>query len=69
LTATAISIPQAQEIATRRIPGEVIGQEISRKRGAVLYSFDIRTETGITEVYVKAANGQVARVIHTKRDL
>lgn len=66
-SASAVSIPQAREIATRYMPGEVVGEEISRRKGDLLYSFYIRTETGITEVYIKAASGEVARVIRAKR--
>ena len=67
VTASAVSIAQARGIALRHVPGEVVGKEISRKKGDLLYSFYIRTETGITEVYIKAASGEVARVIRAKR--
>jgi hypothetical protein len=66
-SASEVSIPQARQIAMRYMPGEVVGEEISRKKGDLLYSFYIRTETGITEVYIKAASGEVVRVIRAKR--
>lgn len=64
LSASAVSILHARDIATRFQPGEIVGEEISRKKTGLLYSFYIRTQTGITEVYIKAASGEVASVIH-----
>jgi Zn-dependent protease with chaperone function len=66
LTASAVSIPEARSIALRYLPGEVVGEEISRKKGVLLYSFYVRTEAGIGEVYIKAASGEVTRVKHAK---
>jgi beta-lactamase regulating signal transducer with metallopeptidase domain len=62
LTASAVSIPEARSIALRYMPGEVVGEEISRKKGDLLYSFYVRTQADISEVYVRAASGEVARV-------
>jgi len=67
LTASAVSIPEARNIALRYMPGEVVGEEISRKKGDLLYSFYVRTEAGISEVYIRAASGEVARVNDAKR--
>jgi Zn-dependent protease with chaperone function len=59
---SAISISHARETAIRYLPGEVVGEEIRRKDGTLLYSFYIRTKTGISEVYIKASSGEVASV-------
>jgi hypothetical protein len=67
LSASAVSIPHARDIATRFQPGEIVGEEISRKKTGLLYSFYIRTQTGVTEVYIKAVSGEVARVIRMQR--
>lgn len=46
-----ITKEQAQEIATKRAPGNVESAELEREHGKLVYSFDIRNSKGtITEV-------------------
>jgi len=61
--APVISIPRARETAMRYLGGQVVGEEVSRKDGVLLYSFYIQTCSGIREVYIKASSGEVDRVV------
>ena len=57
-----ISKEKAQAIALKRAPGTVESSELEREKGTLVYSFDIRTGKGITEVLVSAIDGHVVNV-------
>ncbi|MGB9178372.1 MAG: PepSY domain-containing protein [Pyrinomonadaceae bacterium] len=59
-----ITMEQAREIALQRAPGTVESGELEREHRQLVYSFDIRTATDITEVQVNAITGKIARVEH-----
>jgi uncharacterized membrane protein YkoI len=60
-----ITKEQAQEIALKRVPGNVESGELEREHGKLVYSFDIRNSKGtIDEVQVSAITGKIVRVEH-----
>ena len=59
-----ISKEKAEEIALKKAPGTVESRELEREKGTLVYSFDIRTGKGITEVLVSALDGHVVDVHH-----
>jgi uncharacterized membrane protein YkoI len=66
--AAKITKEQAQEIATKRAPGNVESAELEREHGKLVYSFDIRNSKGtITEVQVSAITGKVVSVEHENK--
>ena len=63
-----ITKERAQEIATKRAPGNVEGAELEREHGKLVYSFDIRNSKGtITEVQVSAITGKIISVEHENK--
>jgi hypothetical protein len=59
-----ISKEKAQEIALKKAPGTVESSELEREKGTLVYSFDIKTAKGITEVLVSAIDGHVVSASH-----
>jgi hypothetical protein len=59
-----ISKEKAQEIALKKAPGTVESSELEREKGTLVYSFDIKTGKGVTEVLVSAIDGHVVSVSH-----
>jgi uncharacterized membrane protein YkoI len=54
-----ISMDEARKTALERVPGTVESSELEKEHGKLVYSFDIRTAEGITEVWVDAKSGEV----------
>ena len=59
-----ISKEKAQEIALKKAPGTVESSELEREKGTLVYSFDIKTAKGITEVLVSAIDGHTVSTSH-----
>ena len=59
-----ISMEKAKEIALKKAPGTIKSSELEREHGKLIYSFDISTKKGVTEVNVDAMNGSIANVQH-----
>ena len=62
-----ISCEQAQKTALARMPGsKVVSAELEEEHGQLVYSFDLRPAkgSGIDEVQVSAATGEVVSVEH-----
>ena len=59
-----ISKEKAQEIALKKAPGTVESSELEREKGTLVYSFDIKTAKGITEVLVSAIDGHIVSTSH-----
>jgi hypothetical protein len=58
-----ISMKKARSIALKKVPGGTIASsELERENGKLIYSFDIKTSKGVTEVNVNAINGEVVDV-------
>ena len=58
-----ISMRKAKSIALKQVPsGKINSAELEREGGKLIYSFDIKTGAGITEVNVDAMNGKVVDV-------
>lgn len=58
-----ISMKQAKAIALKKVPnGKIESAELENEGGKRIYSFDIKTTSGITEVNIDAKNGQVVAV-------
>ena len=54
-----LSMEQAQKIALEKEPGKIESKELEKEQGKLIYSFDIRTATGLHEVIVDAMTGNV----------
>ena len=54
-----ISMQQAEKTALAKEPGTIKSKELEREHGKLIYSFDIRTKSGIHEVNVDATTGDV----------
>jgi uncharacterized membrane protein YkoI len=54
-----ISMQQAEKTALVMEPGTIKSKELERENGKLIYSFDIRTKSGIREVNVDAISGNV----------
>lgn len=58
-----ISMGEANEIALKRVPGEVVKSELEYDDGMILYEIDIRTAEGKKyEVKVDAVTGEIMKV-------
>mgnify|MGYP001199470389 FL=1 len=57
-----INSEAAIQIALQRVPGQVIKVELDHEDGILIYEIDIRTQTGVYEVHVHAATGQILKV-------
>lgn len=64
-----ITIEAAREIALKKVPGTVIEGELEKEHGKLVYSFDIKIESGkIMEVWVDAKTGNVLRAEEDTED-
>jgi peptidase YpeB-like protein len=54
-----LSMEQAQKIALGKEPGRIKSKEFEKEQGKLIYSFDIRTASGLHEVNVDAMTGNV----------
>src|SRR5512140_3449603 len=52
-----IPMAQAEKVALKKAPGTVKSSELEREHGTLIYSFDINTKKGVTEVNVNAMTG------------
>jgi uncharacterized membrane protein YkoI len=59
-----ISMDRATEIALKRVPGKIKSSELEREHGKLIYSFDITTKKGVTEVNVDAITGKIVGTQH-----
>lgn len=59
-----ISMEKAKMIALKTAPGKIKSAELEREHGKLIYSFDINTNKGVTEVNVDALNGKVVGTQH-----
>lgn len=59
-----ITMAQARATALSKAPGEVKSAELENEHGKLIYSFDIATANGVTEVNVNAIDGKVVAVQH-----
>ena len=60
-----ISMQQAGKIALGKVKGgKIESGELEREHGKLIYSFDIKSPTGITEVNVSAIDGKIVAVQH-----
>lgn len=57
-----INSEAAIQIALQQVPGQVIKVELDYENGILVYDIDIRTQSGVYEVHVNAATGQVLKV-------
>ncbi|UZQ86198.1 PepSY domain-containing protein [Thermoclostridium stercorarium] len=57
-----IDAETAIQTALQRVPGQVVKVELDDENGFLIYEIDIRTPSGIYEVHVNAATGQVLRI-------
>lgn len=57
-----INSEAAIQIALQRVPGQVIKVELDNDNGILVYEIDIRTTSGVYEVYVHAITGQILKV-------
>ena len=54
-----LTTAQAQKIALEKEPGKIESKELETEHGKLIYSFDIRTASGLHEVNVDAMTGNV----------
>ena len=59
-----ISMKKARGIALKKAPGKISSAELERENGKLIYSFDINTKKGVTEVNVDAINGSIVAKRH-----
>jgi len=57
-----INSEAAIQIALQQVPGQVIKVELDYENGILVYEIDIRTPSGIYEVYVNAVTGQILKI-------
>jgi|LFRM01.1.fsa_nt_gb uncharacterized membrane protein YkoI len=57
-----INSETAIQIALQQVPGQVIKVELDDENGFLVYEIDIRTQTGVYEVHVNAATGQILKI-------
>jgi uncharacterized membrane protein YkoI len=57
-----INTEAAIQIALQQVPGQVIKAELDYENGILIYEIDIRTISGVYEVYVHAFTGQILKV-------
>ena len=55
---------KAEAIALKKAKGTVESAELEKEHGALVWSFDIRTASDITEVLVNANDGSIVAVQH-----
>jgi uncharacterized membrane protein YkoI len=60
-----ITMDQARRIALDKVKGgKIESGELEREQGKLIYSFDIRSKGGVTEVNVNALDGKIVAVQH-----
>jgi len=59
-----ISMEKAKKIALKQASGKIKSSELEREHGKLIYSFDIITKKGVTEVNVDALTGKVVATQH-----
>ena len=59
-----VSIEAARATALKKVPGEILEEELEKEHGKLVYSFDIRAtgQKDITEVQVSAMDGSIVSV-------
>jgi len=57
-----INVEAAIMIALQRIPGQVMKVEFDYENGFLVYEIVIRNPSGVYEVHVNAASGQIIKV-------
>jgi len=58
-----ISMNKARSIALKKVAhGKIASEELERENGRLIYSFDIKSAKGVTEVNVNAMDGKVVDV-------
>ncbi|HEV3420710.1 MAG TPA: PepSY domain-containing protein [Candidatus Acidoferrum sp.] len=59
-----ISVEDARATALKKVPGEILEEELEKENGKLVYSFDIRVtgQKDITEVQVSAIDGSIVSV-------
>ena len=57
-----IGMAKAKEIASQQVQGTIKSSELEKEHGKMIYSFDIKTATGVTEVNIDAVTGAVIAV-------
>lgn len=62
-----ITPAQARATALKKAPGTVKSEELERENGRLIYSFDISSKSGITEVNVNAMDGKVVDAHHESK--
>jgi len=64
-----LSLEDARTIATGRIAGKVIDEELEKERGRLQYAFDIRDEHGkVWDVEIDAITGEVLQAVEDDDD-
>src|SRR5471032_660804 len=60
-----ITMEQARKIALGKVKnGKIESGELEREHGKLIYSFDIKSPKGVTEVNVNALDGKIVAVQH-----
>jgi uncharacterized membrane protein YkoI len=54
-----ITMEQARATAVAKAPGDVKSAELEREHGKLVYSFDIKTTSGVREIQVDANTGVI----------
>ncbi len=54
-----ITMAEAQKIALAKEPGKLKSKELEKEKGKLIYSFDIKTKSGVHEVNVDAVSGEI----------
>jgi uncharacterized membrane protein YkoI len=64
-----VSLEEARTIATGRVKGKVIDEELEKERGRLQYAFDIRDENGkVWDVEIDAISGEVLQAAEDDDD-
>lgn len=64
-----ITMDEAKAIALKEKSGTITDQELEKKKGRILYSFDVRTSDGkVFDIEVDAKTGKVLKVVEDKED-
>jgi uncharacterized membrane protein YkoI len=64
-----LSLEEARTIATGRVNGKVIDEELEKERGRLQYAFDIRDEHGrVWDVEIDAITGEVLKALEDDDD-
>ena len=54
-----ITMAKAQQVALAKEPGKLKSHELEKENGKWIYSFDIKTQSGVHEVNVDAVSGEI----------